>query len=175
MSDTQFEPIGEPDLATNLTQAEKSLRDRFVTEYLKDYDKVQAAIRVGYTKMIAQAYCERFLSEPYVLQQIRLRECDPEEESEDAIKKKVTAGLQREANYFGPGCSASARVAALAKLAAINGMDAPIRTKNEITMPTGAGMFVVPGLMSIEDWEKLAEQQQAELVKPSNDVADTSK
>ena len=162
-------PIEEPDLRDTLTAPERSLRDKFVQEYLIDYDALQAAIRVGYSKSLAKQYATRFMLEPYTLQQIRLREAGPLDETPDAAKQRVMVGLYREANYRGVGCSQSARVAALAKLAAIHGMDAPTKRINEITGPDGqplgaGGIFVVPGIMTTEEWEKQAADQQAALV-----------
>ena len=170
-------PIEEPNLATNYTHREKALRDSFVSEYLVDQDAYGAAIRVGYPAPIAKEYCVRFMQEPYVLQQIAKRGA-PAADSPDAVeeaKARIIAGLTREANYRGAGSSQSARVAAFGKLASIYGMDAPTRTQTELTGPDGqplnGGMFVVPGIISIEEWEKNAEAQQAALVAGTTAVA----
>lgn len=171
-TDQDLEKITEPDLTLTLTSSERSLRDRFVEEYLTDYDAYQACIRVGYTKMLAKKFCAIFMQEPYTLQRIRLREtggAEVEEDSAEARKRRVMMGLIREANYRGPGCSQAARVAALSKLAAIEGMDAPKKSIHEMTGPDGqpisqGGFFVVPGIMTTEDWEKRAAEQQAALV-----------
>lgn len=178
MSDREAIPEGivEPnDSGAHLTHRERDLRDHFVNEYLVDYDQKSAAIRIGYGQSYAYEMSVRLMQCPYVLQQIKLKETTGEEESDEAMRKRVISGLIREANYKGPGCSASARVAALAKLAAIQGMDAPTRSKTEITgpdgQPLGGGMFVVPGIISVEEWEKAAAAQQAALVNQSADPA----
>ena len=174
---TNFEEAGiitEPDLSTSLTAREISLRKKFVEEYLTDYDGYQAAIRLGYNNIQAKVFSVRFLQEPFVLQQIRLAESSSGEAEMDELeiaKKRVIAGLNKEANYRGPGCSQAARVAALAKLAAIYGMDAPTKSKQEITgpdgMPLGQGVFVVPGIMTAEAWEAQAKAQQTKLTAPA--------
>ncbi len=162
------EGIVEPNFAADFSHREKALRDLFVNEYLVDYNAVSAAVRCGYNQVYAREMSVRFMHCPYVMQQITLKQQSQEIESDDAMKKRVISGLIRESNYTGPGCSAGARVAALAKLAAIQGMDAPTRTKTELTGPDGqplsGGIFVVPGLVTVEDWEKAAEEQQAKLV-----------
>jgi hypothetical protein len=160
--------IEEPDLTHTLSPSERSLRDRFVKEYLVDYNSTAAACRVGYRKSIAAEFGVRFMQEPYTLQQIRLAECEPLDSSPEAAKQRVMTGLIREANYRGPGSSQAARIAALSKLASIYGMDAPTRSQQEITGPDGqplkGGYFVVPGIMTVEDWEKQALEQQSKLV-----------
>ena len=109
------------------------------------------------------------MEEPYVLQQIKLAETSGgQDQTNEMMKKRIIIGLVREANYRGPGCSQSARVAALAKLASIHGMDAVNRTQTQFLgadgQPVDGGVFVVPGIMTTEDWEKAAEAQQAALV-----------
>lgn len=166
MRDVDDNSFIEPNYASDLTASEVKLRDKFVTEYLSDYDEVKAAVRVGYPRNIAKEYSVRLMGDPYVLQQIKKREATTEEETTEQMRKRVLTGLIREANYTGPGGSASARVAALSKLAAIAGMDAPSRSQTEIigAGAAGAGMFVVPGLMTVEQWEAAAEKQQNELI-----------
>jgi hypothetical protein len=176
MSDIPEEGITEPEnLAADLTHREKTLRDHFVNEYLVDYDQKSAAIRIGYGSSYAHEMSVRLMQCPYVLQQISLKEANTEEEDAAIMRKRIITGLIREANFKGPGCSPSARVAALSKLAAIQGMDAPARSKLELTgadgQPLGGGMFVVPGIISVEDWEKLAMAQQTALVDSSADPA----
>jgi len=167
-------PITEPDLTKSLTPKEVALRDKFVTEYLKDFDSLSAAIRTGYSMSYAREFAVKLMQDAYVLQQIRLRNAEDIEspEAKEEMRKRVIAGLLLEANYKGPGSSQAARVAAWSKLANIEGMEAPRRSSTELTGPdgqplsNGAGLFVVPGIMTIEDWEKQAAAQQAALTAP---------
>ena len=154
-----------------LSSAEMALRDRFVVEYLVDYDPFKAAIRLGYSPAFARSFSIQFMNEPYVLNKIKESEIGPEVEFDEVEqKKKIVNTLWREANFYGMGSSQSARVAALAKLSAFYGMDAPSRSTQELTgkdgEPLGQGVFVIPGLVSAEDWAKQAEEQQANLIKP---------
>ncbi|HEY3473407.1 MAG TPA: hypothetical protein VGK56_02295, partial [Anaerolineales bacterium] len=43
-----------------LSPVEKDLRDRFVSEYLFDYDAYAAAVRIGFLKTVALTYAQDF-------------------------------------------------------------------------------------------------------------------
>lgn len=166
----------ESSLAPTLTKAEMELRDRFVAEYLTDYDHYKAAIRIGYAPAYAKDFGQRFMTEPYVLGKIRDAEGGTTNDLDiDVQKKMIVAALWREAKNMGAGSSQAARVAALAKLSAFYGMDAPKTSKTELTgadgLPLGSGVFVVPGMVTAEEWAKQAEAQQEELVRPSSPPA----
>ena len=120
------------EMADTLTKQEKALRQRFVAEYLADYDSVGAAIRLGYQEAFAQQYAKQFLAEPYTLKLIKEKEAEfGILTEEDQHRKKIVAGLYREAHSrFNSG---SARVAALAQLAKIVGIEAPVKTEVKVT------------------------------------------
>lgn len=167
--DVQDATIDEPNYSVVYTPRAKELRDKFVRQYLIDYDQTAAALRVGYPKSIADTYGKLFMDEPYVAQQIRIVDGNQEEDTPESRRKMIIAGLRREANYRGPGCSQAARVAAFSRLAIIEGIDAPTRTKTELTgadgQPLNAGGFIViPGIITEEEWEAKAAEQQAKLV-----------
>lgn len=154
-----------------LTVSEMELRDKFVKEYLLDYSAYDACIRVGYSPSFAKEFSGRFMLETYVLNRIKHFEAAPTEELDaEKEKRKVYASLWREAHSFGFGSSQSARVAALAKISAFLGMDAPTRSKQELTgkdgQPLGGGVLVIPGVMTEAQWAEQAEAQQAELTRP---------
>lgn len=158
-----------PDDDRTYTVSEKKVRDDFIEEYRVDYDRRAAAIRIGYGASYAHEMANKFMNEPYVLRKLKEAEqqVPPEEGADDFLKRRVMEGLMREAHYKGPGSTQSARVAALSKLASIAGMDAPIRSKTEISGPGGSqleGVFVIPGVMSPEQWMVAAEAQQAALI-----------
>ena len=69
--------------------------------------------------------------------------------------------LHREANYFGQGSSAGARVKAQIQLSKIFGMEQVI-TIAQIEHP--GGVMIVPMASSIEDWEQEAKSSQAKLI-----------
>lgn len=158
--------------APELTAAERELRDRFVAEYLTDYDAYKAAIRIGYAPAYAKDFSKRFMEEPYVLGKIREAEGGSTDDLDVEVQKRmIVTALWKEAKNMGMGSSQAARVAALSKLSAFYGMDAPKTTKTEVTgadgLPLGSGVFVVPGMVTAEEWAKQAEAQQADLVKPT--------
>lgn len=149
----------------DMTPREIALRDMFVKEYLVDYKAVNAAIRCGFHKDFAVQYAQQFMNEPYVQQQLKahtLEVEDPAHLDEDYLKRRVITSLLREAHYDGPGSTQSARVSALSKLTAILGMDAP--AKSEQTITHRGGVMAVPGIASLDDWEKAASNSQEKLV-----------
>jgi hypothetical protein len=159
-------------LAPALTKAEMELRDRFVVEYLTDYDPYKSCIRIGYAPAYAKDFSQRFMTEPYVLQKIREAEGGTTDDLDVVAQKKmIVSALWREAKNMGAGSSQAARVAALSKLSAFYGMDAPKQNKTELTgpdgQPLGNGVFVVPGMVTAEEWAAQAEAQQEELVRPT--------
>lgn len=119
------------EMADTLTKQERSLRQRFVEEYLADYDAFAAAIRIGYQEAFAQQYAKQFLTEPYTLKLIKEREAEfGILTEEDQHRKKIVAGLYREAHSrFNSG---AARVAALTQLAKIIGIEAPVKTELKV-------------------------------------------
>lgn len=153
---------------SGLNFRQRTLRDMFVREYFVDYDPLRAAIRVGYPSNIAKEYSTMLMQDPYVLQQIRKRETEDESASPEEMRKRIIAQLMREANYNGPGASAAARVAANKALAEIYNVNAPSKNPNEMLGPDGqpidGGVFVVPGVVTTEQWASMAQKQQDDLV-----------
>lgn len=109
----QFEP--------ELTPQERSLRDRFVDEYMKDFSPLQAALRTGFLLAFAEQFAREFMACGYVQRQIaaRTRQAsidDPvEQERQD---KAMTMNILRQVAQTG---SATARVAALRTLSELYG------------------------------------------------------
>lgn len=159
----------EEAMAQELSPKEKELRDKFVSEYMIDFDQTAAAIRIGFSASFAQTYAEKFMTEPYVRKQIALMQTALTEDDKleaDLDRRRIRAGLMREAHYRGPGSSHAARVSALAKLASIRDMDAPTKIKSELTMR--GGVMMVPGIANLDEWEKAAQASQGDLQKDSN-------
>jgi len=139
------------EMADTLTKQEKALRQRFVAEYLADYDSVGAAIRLGYQEVFAQQYAKQFLTEPYTLKLIKEKEAEFGILTEDdQHRKKIVAGLYREAySRFNSG---SARVAALTQLAKIIGIEAPVKTQQEVRVTTDSPEL---GHLSVAELEEI--------------------
>ncbi|MDD5385362.1 MAG: terminase small subunit [Gallionella sp.] len=125
-------------MAPELTLREKDLRDRFVTEYLKDSNYVTAAIRVGFGPSFAAEYATKFSAEPYVQQQIAARKNEPAKQlTDDERKKLVEAHLIR--IFTDEKAPYSSQVAALSKFQDLHGMNAP--TKKELSGPGGTPLM----------------------------------
>lgn len=152
------------EVSADLTKQEKELRDLFVAEYLLDHDSFAAAIRVGFQEQYARQYSMQFMGESYVRRRIaELMHAAPHDkkEYEEETKRKIIASMFREANYRGPDSTHGARVAALAKLASLFDMDKPAKIEQTITHQ--GGVMAVPGIASIDDWEKQALESQEKL------------
>lgn len=120
------------EFADNLTKQEKGLRQRFVEEYLKDFDARDACLRMGYMSQFADQYSQKFMNEPYTRKLISDREAELGIATEEQQhRRRIVAGLYREAHSrFNSG---SARVAALTQLAKIVGIEAPVKTELQVT------------------------------------------
>lgn len=172
--DQPFEPgfqlpteLPQPD---DYSPREKALRDMFVSEYLIDFDQIAAAMRCGFNRQFAQEYARRFMEEPYVIKrinEIRFMQMDPKKE-EEFDKARIKTALMQEAHFHGPGSTHAGRVAALGKLATMYGMEAA--KKIDATVQHRGGVMAVPGIASLDDWEKQASASQDALVKHANDL-----
>ena len=159
----------EEAMSQNLSAKERELRDKFVEEYLIDFDQTAAAIRIGFSASFAQTYAEKFMTEPYVRKKIsdmQTAMAEDEKIEADLDRRRIRAALMREAHYRGPGSSHSARVSALAKLATIRDMDAPTKIKADLSLR--GGVMMVPAIANLEEWEKAAQASQTNLQKDSN-------
>lgn len=121
------------EMADTLTKQERTLRQRFVESYLVDYDAFAAALRLGYAEQFAEQYSRQFMLEPYVRKRIAEREAELGVVTEEQQRKKIVAGLYREAHSrFNSG---AARVAAFTQLAKIIGIEAPVKTELKLETP----------------------------------------
>lgn len=160
-------PIDETMFATDMSPSEQAARDLFVAEFLRDRDAYAAALRCGFSKAFATTYARQFMAEPYVRRRIAEhtthipKTVSERKEFEETLKQQVLEQLIKDAHYKGPGASHAARVSANAKLAAILGLDAPIKTQTDIT--NRGGVMIVPGIMDIDEWERQAMKQQEDL------------
>jgi hypothetical protein len=157
-----------------MSPQEKALRDKFVTEYLVDYDAWAACIRVGFLKTVAIEYAQHFMQEPYVQQEIARKQQaeagDPK--TQEAVERRlVKQWLIQEARYKGPGASHAARVAALGQLKNLLEMDGTKKSKKEITHR--GGVMMVPAISNIDEWEKAAAAEQDKLIESSREDRET--
>lgn len=157
-------------MQSELSPQEKILRDRYVSEYLLDFDAWAAAVRTGFLRSVAAEYAALFMQEPYVQQQIAARLHAEEADPKTALKRKrkqTEVDLIREAHYRGPGSSHSARVQALAKLCNLYDMESATKIKKEVTHK--GGVMRVPAIANIDQWEKEAMDAQQKLIESSSE------
>lgn len=96
--------------------AELTLKQqRFVDEYLIDFNATQAAIRAGYSEKTSYSIGQENLNKPEIKNEIDKRTAKLES-SALITKEMVIQGLLNEAKCFGDGSSHSARVSAWAHL-----------------------------------------------------------
>lgn len=145
----------------NLTPRMKDIRDRFISEYLRDFNGPMAYIRAGGPNTTAVKMANTFLHEPYVAKKIQ-EIIDLLEEDQIINRKRILAGLVREANYNGIGASHGARVSAYGKLANILGMEQTnVNLKGDIKFR--GGVMVVPVTPGTDVWEQMATESQKQL------------
>ena len=162
------------------SQSDKELRDKFIAEYLRDYNSYAACVRLGYVDEIALEQAQIMMEEPYVkrgiadaeaARAVHLSTRDKDDLSnlpdgfkphdEETDKQRIVSGLFREAFFKGPGSAHSSRVAALTALAKIYKLDKEEKTNSEVSNR----VMVVPAVGTVEQWEQAASAQQTELKK----------
>jgi hypothetical protein len=164
MSDT----IESPDdlVGLNLPPEQITLRDRFVEQYVIDYDAVAATRRLGYPGDFARDIAVKFIHCPYVNRQVqKFEDAQDVNGNLDQEQRRLIAALRKEAAYYGPGSSHAARVAALGKLASLRKMDQPVK----VDVTNRGGVMVVPGIVSLDNWEADAVASQEALTKHAAD------
>lgn len=93
---------------------------RFVTEYLKDCNGKQAAIRAGYAPRSAEVQASRLLSLDKVQNEIKARQTELRKR-EESVSERIRRRLWEESEDYSEFASHSARIRALEILAKIYG------------------------------------------------------
>lgn len=138
----------------------------FAKAYLVDFDGFNALVRIGEAdettdRVVISRKAGDYLRNPIVLQ--TLQAFISRVESDKLVsRERILMGLLEEACYHGPGSSASARVAAWGKLAKLMGMELPPEDLDAKARARG-GVMLVPFAGGIEEWERAAIGQQAQL------------
>jgi hypothetical protein len=149
--------IIEARTAESLGDAAKRFREKFISEYIKDFNGRAALTRCGFegTKESASVRVTRLLAEPYVAN--RLHEVVKALRETDIVTRgQVMARMWEEANDYTN--SGKVRVSALAHIANMLGMT---KHKEEAgVQPIGVVLIpMVPG----DDWNLLAAASQKAL------------
>lgn len=150
-----------------LSEAARAVRNRFVDEYLIDFQPVAAARRCGFQPVFAEAWAKRFMDEPYVnkrINEVKLRDLD-EDDLAAYDRKRIRASLMQEAHDR--SSSGTARVAALGKLMSWYGLDQPVKIQQQIEHR--GGVMMVPAIASLDEWEKVAMESQRKLEESSRE------
>lgn len=144
----------------HVRQDVKRLREKFVREYIKDFNGSEAMRRMGYKHSAVHVHASKFLRHPYT--QWFLRKLMDEMDEKSIVNRNIVLlGLVREANERGPDSTHSARVSAFKTIARCLGMEVH-KVDGKIAIE-GGGVLAVPLVGSVEDWEKLSTAAQAKL------------
>lgn len=142
----------------------KLFLDRFIGEYLHDFNSSMAWIRAGGAMSHATTGGPESLRTAYVQTQIRML-AQTMEQQQIITASEVLLGLKREANYTGEDGSSASRVRAWGMLGQMLGMDKPKTKDPEDNRPAG-GVMEIPVYTDVQ-WEQAAATSQLQL---KNDV-----
>lgn len=145
----------------NISLKKKMFLDRFVFEYLHDFNSSMAYIRAGGTVDHATTGGPESLRTAYVQTQLRIVS-ETLEHEKLVTCGEVMMGIKKEANYYGEDGSSSARVRAWGMLAKIKGMDVPKPPEPEGNQHPG-GVMHVPLAATDVEWQEVAAQSQLQL------------
>ncbi len=160
---TSQKTIDRAALATegNMDLKKKMFLDKFIYEYLHDFNSSMAYIRAGGTPDHATTGGPEALRTQYV--QLQLREVTNHLEAENLVTAgEIIMGIKREAHHYGDDGSSSARVKAWGMLAKIKGMDVP-KPKDPVDQGPKGGVMHVPLAATEVEWQEVAAQSQQQL------------
>lgn len=153
----------------NLTDKTRDRADRFVLQYLRDFNATQAFIRLSMEEGrpyedISYDYAMNKGWEmtrwPYIASRLDLARQEAAQE-QILTENDLLWGIKKEMNFHGAGASHGARVSALALGAKIKGMEAP--KKVEASVALRGGIMIVPETADLKSWEARASAAQAAL------------
>lgn len=147
-----------------LSQEERSLRRKFVKEYLRDYNAMLAVARIGFESAFVETYAAKFMSEPYTLSLIletERKSKSTEQLSEQRVEdSNLALATLRDVAVNG---TPSARVRAATQLALLYDVAPSLKLDSGIS----SGIMIVPGIADISNWEESARQTQNQLMAQS--------
>lgn len=147
-----------------LSDSEKEVRRSFVHEYLKDYDALNACLRLGYHGAFARTFARRFMEEGYVRSYIIEVERSNKTEKERADSRisdmELILSTLRDVMIHG---SPAARVRAASEMANAYNLAESMKQNSA----AASGVMVVPGISSISEWEQAAIASQSSLMSDS--------
>jgi phage terminase small subunit len=96
-------------------------QERFVNEFLVDFDASKSAVRAGYSEQSAKSIGSENLSKPYIKEAIKLQ-LDKLSAETFINREMILTGLLKEAMDRGERSTSAARVSAWDKLAKVSGL-----------------------------------------------------
>jgi len=133
--------------------------DRFVEEYIFDFDAVKACQRLGYAPEVAEQQARLIMRDPGT--HGKLRGAMEEGALDCRLPNRVVSMLIREANDYGEGSTGASRVSALRQLASILGMDnLPQKQKDLESETIDGSIMLLPEIADVTDWEEVATEAQ---------------
>jgi len=121
-----FAPIPSPQ--------EKALWDKFVEEYMKDFNALEACLRIGFDHVFAVEFSKTLLVKPYVQQEIMKRKLDLGDIKEEDLIARDRALILATLREGAQSGQMATRVAAAKVLAGMHGLDqAPDKTGDAVS------------------------------------------
>lgn len=134
--------------------------ERFLTEYVKDFCFVRAAVRFGCsTPRYARKVGEEMAKHPY-FQKALHRTVRTMQEKAIVTRSQIIAALWREANDQGLDSDSSSRTRALCQLSKISGMEI---TRIEGDVKHTSKVIVIPAGLNLDEWQAAATLQQQQI------------
>lgn len=145
---------------TVISETRKNQSLEFIEHYLACFNATEAARRMGYAGTSASTQGHELLHLPFTKGELKKR-YDQHAEDNKEIRQQVILMLMRESNDFSDSASHRARVAAIAQLSKILGME-QINLKADVSHR--GGVMLVPMVNSLDEWQKAAQVSQAALM-----------
>lgn len=144
---------------SHVSEPVKLRRQKFVHEYIKDFNAANAMRRLGSKCAKPQIHGGEYFREPYT--QWYLAKVMAEMEDKAIVTKNtILFGLLREANHHGVDGNSASRIAAFRALAKILGLEVH---KLEGTMTLNGGVMTIPLAGTPDEWAKAATEAQKKL------------
>lgn len=135
------------------------MRDKFVLEYLRDFNSSAAYLRAGGTSKRPHKAGYELRHEAYVSHEIQ-KAIEAMDVNKMVSQQNALSWMIREANNFGPDASHGARVSAIKHVMSAAGLEAGAK---DAAAAARGGVMIVPATDSVDDWEARASAAQAKL------------
>lgn len=146
------------------SQVEIDTMRKFCEEYQYDQDPVNAALRIGITKLYAKSVADEFMNTEFV--QLELKRMATQTQAivsdKELLKNELIRNLLSILKKDGETVNQATRIQAAKQLADLM----ELNPKQQVdTNQVQHSVMIVPAPLSIDDWSQQAVAQQAELYK----------